>query len=167
MGSSCLTNTHKLYLFPLSNANNPLVPCQSRFPCNMNVAKVRNSGLIEVVNNRYHGSCLLHKPKDNNGLGSVVRCASWSTVTALERELETEMNTKDQSIGMARFRHKCGEGKSVVEMLECLEREAIMGDDVGKEPVDYNRRAQIFDRSSRVFQALKELNSKSEVISLH
>ncbi|KAK7278249.1 hypothetical protein RJT34_23275 [Clitoria ternatea] len=64
-----------------------------------------------------------------------------STVTALERELETEMNTKDQSIGLARFRHKCGEGKSVVEMLECLEMEAIMGDDVGKEPVDYNRRA--------------------------
>ncbi|KAK7293919.1 hypothetical protein RJT34_16798 [Clitoria ternatea] len=125
----------------------------------MNVAKVRNLGLIQVVNNRYHGSCLLHKPKDNNGLGSVVRCASWSTVTALERELETEMNTKDQSIGLARFRHKYGEGKSVVEMLECLEIEAIMGDDVGKEPVDYNRRAQIFDRSSRVFQALKELNS--------
>ena len=62
---------------------------------------------------------------------------------------------------MAKFKHKCGEGKGVVEMLECLEREAIMGEDVGKEPMDYNRRAQIFDRSSRVFQALKELNNNN------
>lgn len=44
----------------------------------------------------------------------------------------------------------------MVELLECLEREAIMGEDQGREPTDYNRRAQIFDRSSRVFQALKE-----------
>ncbi|CAN0877189.1 hypothetical protein LINGRAHAP2_LOCUS11749 [Linum grandiflorum] len=53
-------------------------------------------------------------------------------------------------------KEKCRERKGVVELLECLETEAIMGDDEGKDPTDYNRRAQIFDRSSRVFQSLKE-----------
>ncbi|PKI46161.1 hypothetical protein CRG98_033419 [Punica granatum] len=50
---------------------------------------------------------------------------------------------------------KCG-GQGVVELLECLEREAIMGEDEGKEPHDYNRRARIFEKSSRVFRALRE-----------
>ena len=45
----------------------------------------------------------------------------------------------------------------LIELLECLEREAIMGNDEGREAIDYNRRAQIFDKSSKVFQALKEL----------
>ncbi|GAV67781.1 LOW QUALITY PROTEIN: hypothetical protein CFOL_v3_11285, partial [Cephalotus follicularis] len=53
----------------------------------------------------------------------------------------------------------CKEEKGVVELLECLEREAIMGEDEGKDPTDYNRRAHIFDKSSRVFQALKERTS--------
>lgn len=75
-------------------------------------------------------------------------------VRELERELEGEIEIDEE---------KCkgksgGERKGVVELLECLEKEAIMGDDVGKEASDYNRRAQIFDRSSRVFQALKEFD---------
>lgn len=49
----------------------------------------------------------------------------------------------------------------MVELLECLEREAIMGEDEGREPTDYNRRAQIFDKSARVFQALKERKASS------
>ncbi|KAL9673584.1 hypothetical protein QQ045_029845 [Rhodiola kirilowii] len=57
---------------------------------------------------------------------------------------------------MLKWGDKCGGSSSgVVELLECLEREAIMGEDEGREPVDYNRRAQIFDKSARVFQALK------------
>lgn len=46
-------------------------------------------------------------------------------------------------------------GKGVVELMECLEQEAIMGEDVGRDPTDYSRRAEIFDKSSRVFQALR------------
>ncbi|KAM6598293.1 uncharacterized protein LOC115705132 [Cannabis sativa] len=61
-----------------------------------------------------------------------------------------------------RLKEKCGGAeRGVVELLECLEREAIMGDDHGREPNDYNRRAQIFDRSSRVFQALRERDTNT------
>lgn len=163
-GSSCLANTNRLTAsLPLSNDNCPVIPCQSRFSCNVKVAKVRN--LCFKVNNHSwpnHACSFVHKGKVNDEFA--VGCASWSLVTELERELEAEMNSEEDkdkaaTIGMARFRHKCGEGKGVVELLECLEKEAIMGEDVGKEPTDYNRRAQIFDRSSRVFQALKEQNS--------
>lgn len=97
------------------------------------------------------------------GSGSfVVGCGSWSVVRELEKELEAEMEKKEggESV-MGRYRHKCGEGKGMVEMLECLEKEAIMGEDEGKDPMDYNRRAHIFDASSRIFQALKELNDKT------
>lgn len=61
---------------------------------------------------------------------------------------------------VGRLRDKCGEGRGgAVELLECLVREAIMGEDEGKEPNDYNRRAQIFYKSSTVFQALKQSTS--------
>uniref|UniRef100_A0A7N0TBY6 Uncharacterized protein n=1 Tax=Kalanchoe fedtschenkoi TaxID=63787 RepID=A0A7N0TBY6_KALFE len=57
---------------------------------------------------------------------------------------------------MLKWGDKCrGSSSGVVELLECLEREAIMGEDEGRDPVDYNRRARIFNTSSRVFQALK------------
>ncbi|KAK4363540.1 hypothetical protein RND71_018781 [Anisodus tanguticus] len=81
--------------------------------------------------------CMLSKLKCGKGRGSV-----WE----IERKLEEMVIEKD----------KCKEVDGMVELLECLEREAIMGDDEGKEPMDYNRRAQIFDKSSEVFQALKE-----------
>ncbi|XP_061356057.1 uncharacterized protein LOC133300512 [Gastrolobium bilobum] len=159
-GSSCLANTHMS--LPLSNASHPLVPCQSRVPCNVNAGKVRNMVFkVNIHSWPNHASCLVQQRKGNGFVN--MGCASWCSVAELERELEAEMNTHQDeekaSIGMARFRHKCEEGNGVVELLECLEREAIMGEDVGKEPKDYNRRARIFDRSSRVFQALKELNS--------
>jgi hypothetical protein len=93
--------------------------------------------------------------------GLAVRCAtrgSGSAAAEIEKEWEAEINPDREewmaSVGW--LRHKCGEKRGVVELLECLEREAIMGEDQGREPTDYNRRAQIFDRSSRVFQALKE-----------
>lgn len=50
----------------------------------------------------------------------------------------------------------CQGAKGIVELMECLEREAIMGEDQGTHPSDYNRRAQIFEKSSTVFQALKD-----------
>lgn len=76
-----------------------------------------------------------------------------------EREMEEEeMNPEKKAewMRLGRLRDSCGGRKGVVELLECLEREAIMGEDHGREPHDYNRRAQIFDESARVFQALKE-----------
>nr|KYP53765.1 hypothetical protein KK1_024339 [Cajanus cajan] len=151
-GSCCLSSTHKLYSpFPMSNAtNHVMVSCQNRF-----TFKVRN---LSFWSYQSHTRYLAQQRNDN---GLVVGCSRWSLVRELENELEAEMKTQDEN-GMTRFRHKCGEGKGAVEMLECLEREAIMGDDVGKDPLDYNRRAQIFDTSSRVFQALKELNNNTQ-----
>ena len=62
---------------------------------------------------------------------------------------------------VGKLRERCKERKGMVELLECLEIEAIMGDDQGRDPTDYNRRAQIFDKSSRVFKALKQRSSQS------
>lgn len=69
-----------------------------------------------------------------------------------------EIINEEELMGSERFREKCKEtiNGGIPELLECLEREAIMGEDEGKEPTDYNRRAQIFEQSSRVFQAIKE-----------
>lgn len=78
------------------------------------------------------------------------------SVPELEQKLEEEL------AGMGRLRENCREVNGVAELLECLEREAIMGEDEGREPNDYNRRAQIFDKSSRIFQALKENNGSSD-----
>ncbi|ERN04197.1 hypothetical protein AMTR_s00077p00115650 [Amborella trichopoda] len=47
-----------------------------------------------------------------------------------------------------------------VEILESLEEEAIMGEDKGRTPSDYNRRAHLFDRSSNAFRALKQRHGK-------
>ncbi|KAK4277711.1 hypothetical protein QN277_015665 [Acacia crassicarpa] len=108
------------------------------------------------------GWSLVQRKERDNGLA--VGCAKWSMEAELQGELEAEMKHREgegEEIGMARFRHKCEEEKGLVEMLECLEREAIMGEDVGKEPSDYNRRAQIFDKSSRVIQALRQHDSSS------
>jgi len=99
-----------------------------------------------------------YSAQERKGSGRfVVGCGSWSLVRELEKELEAEMSR----VGMGRYRHKCKEGKGVVDMLKCLEKEALMGEDAGKHPMDYNRRAHIFDASSRIFQALKELNDKT------
>ncbi|PIA38537.1 hypothetical protein AQUCO_02700027v1 [Aquilegia coerulea] len=46
--------------------------------------------------------------------------------------------------------------EELLEELEELEEEAIMGEDEGREPIDYNRRAHIFDTCSKVFQGRKE-----------
>ncbi|XP_015944957.1 uncharacterized protein LOC107470097 [Arachis duranensis] len=143
--SSCVANTQNHVFLPSSNANNP-----------RQQVKVGNLWLMQ----RSHGwSSLVHHGKGNENGFVVVGCASWNLKSELERDLEDKEHK-----GMARFRYKCGERKGVVELLECLEKEAIMGEDVGKDPMDYNRRAQIFDRSSRVFQALKEANT-TDVVS--
>lgn len=56
----------------------------------------------------------------------------------------------------------CEGKRGIVELMECLESEAIMGENEGKEASDYNRRAQIFDKSAQVFQALKEETTSKE-----
>ncbi|XP_062154772.1 uncharacterized protein LOC133862879 [Alnus glutinosa] len=97
--------------------------------------------------------------------GLAVRCAT--SEAEIEKEWEAEMNPDKEewmaSVGW--LRHKCGEKRGVVELLECLEREAIMGEDEGREPTDYNRRAQIFHKSSSVFQALKERKASSRELA--
>ncbi|KAL2540007.1 Uncharacterized protein Adt_00985 [Abeliophyllum distichum] len=78
----------------------------------------------------------------------------------VEMKLQKEMNMEEVIVGSAgKWKENCRESVGVIELLECLEREAIMGEDEGKEATDYNRRAQIFDTSSRVFKALKETTS--------
>ncbi|CAJ1974537.1 unnamed protein product [Sphenostylis stenocarpa] len=159
--SSCLAITQNLCQpsLTLSNTNNShIVSCQNRF-----TFKERSSGFTLSTtfwpNNTQY---LAHQIKDSRG-SFVVECGSWSLVRELEKELEAEMKTEEcKENGMGRYKHKCREGKGVVDMLECLEKEAIMGEDVGKDPMDYNRRAHIFDRSSRIFQALKELNDTTQ-----
>ena len=87
------------------------------------------------------------------------RCDNRGPVAELERDMEAEMNREgedDWIVEIGRSREECEESKGIVELLECLEREAIMGDDEGRDPTDYNRRAQIFYKSSQVFTALKE-----------
>ena len=88
-----------------------------------------------------------------------VKCANLEAVPAAEVDYEMSVEEVADWLKAGRLKEKCGGGRGVVELLECLEREAIMGEDQGREPNDYNRRAQIFDTSSRVFQALKERTS--------
>ncbi|KAG9443286.1 hypothetical protein H6P81_014626 [Aristolochia fimbriata] len=51
----------------------------------------------------------------------------------------------------------------LAEELESMEEEALMtaGADQGRDPLDYNRRAHLFDQSSRVFQALKHRSDQA------
>ncbi|KAL1166676.1 hypothetical protein V6Z11_A06G212800 [Gossypium hirsutum] len=68
---------------------------------------------------------------------------------------------KEEWMRDERVSERCKGRKGMVELLECLETEAIMGEDQGRDPMDYNRRAQIFDTSSKVFQALKSHQRQS------
>ncbi|XP_028213618.1 uncharacterized protein LOC114395945 [Glycine soja] len=156
-GSLYVADAHMLATSSLSmsnKANNPFVlPCQTL----VSHSSVRDLSFKVSISWPYHASCIVQRQKNSNNSGFVVvGCAKWG----LEAEMKPQEDDEEKGRSrMARFRHKCGERKGVVALLECLEREAIMGEDVGKEPTDYNRRAQIFDRSSQVFQALKELNN--------
>ncbi|XP_042489342.1 uncharacterized protein LOC122069399 [Macadamia integrifolia] len=94
--------------------------------------------------------------------------SSKGKVEAGVEEEEAEMNAEEwKKLGYEVYEEvrgdkRCGERKGIVEVIECLEDEAILGSDQGREPTDYNRRARIFEKSSRVFQALKQ---RSEAIS--
>ena len=100
-------------------------------------------------------------PKSTKKTRAGIRCGkNTSLMVELERELA---EIKNEGREWREMKNCCENGSSStsLELLECLEREAIMGDDEGREPTDYNRRAQIFDKSSKVFQALKQLRSSS------
>lgn len=73
-----------------------------------------------------------------------------TSFTEMEAKIKAEQNLDFGIEG------KCQGKSGIVELMECLEGEAIMGEDKGKEASDYNRRAWIFDKSAQVFQALKE-----------
>ncbi|XP_022146811.1 uncharacterized protein LOC111015926 [Momordica charantia] len=95
--------------------------------------------------------------------GTASRCVSqggWGSGAELEREVAAE---GEEWLKLGRLKEKCGGGKGVVELLECLEMEAIMGEDEGRDPIDYDRRAKIFSTSSKVFQALKQQNSDGSI----
>ncbi|KAK9167889.1 hypothetical protein Syun_000029 [Stephania yunnanensis] len=84
-----------------------------------------------------------------------VRCAKISKIIRVIRAAGPPDSSSDQ--GRRRRRRKCDDEskeREVVEALESLEEEAISGEDEGREPTDYNRRAHIFDACSKVFQDL-------------
>lgn len=146
-GCSFVANVHDFTFSPTLICSNSFIPLQSNvFPSNVTLKPLKAKVGIS------------HKQKGQSEF--VVGCASWGLVNEFKRELEeVEIDDEEKGkSGITRYREKCGEREGVVEFLECLEKEAIMGDDEGKEPNDYNRRAQIFDKSSEVFQAVKESN---------
>ncbi|XP_057428882.1 uncharacterized protein LOC130722231 [Lotus japonicus] len=154
--SSCLANTHMFCSsIPLSFSNHNNLAISSAFP-----RSVANSNTRLFI--RHSQPLFIRHSQSNHASCLVVQCASSRLVTELERDLKLEEG-EGEATGIMRYRHNCREGKGAVELLECLEREAIMGADIGKEPMDYNRRAQIFERSSTVFQALslRELDTAS------
>lgn len=73
--------------------------------------------------------------------------------------------TPEEEEELTQRRGICGgeANRGVWELLECLEKEAIMGDDDGRDPTDYNRRAKIFDKSSKIFKNSKEQRNQSPV----
>ena len=103
-------------------------------------------------------------PKSTKKMNGRIKCGkNTSLMVDLERQLQEIVN---QGREWREMKNCCKKERSLssssssaelIELLECLEREAIMGNDEGREAIDYNRRAQIFDKSSKVFQALKEL----------
>ncbi|CAH2062591.1 unnamed protein product [Thlaspi arvense] len=119
-------------------------------PPSLSNPKAQKSSLIQF---QYHP---IHAPNTGNfrlrSFDGLLRprAASGGMLAELERELKEEMKEG------GKWRGKCSERGGIAEVMECLEREAIMGEDEGREPGDYNRRADIFEKSSRVFQALKE-----------
>ncbi|XP_017431076.1 uncharacterized protein LOC108338606 [Vigna angularis] len=164
IGSLYVADSLKISSLSISNSYNPAIPCQTLVSSNKvtpsSVTMARDLSFKVSTSSQSHASFVVQRKENNNGdNGFVVGCAKWG----LQREAEDEMKPHEDDDkgrnGMTRFRHNCGEGEGIAELLECLEREAIMGEDVGKDPTDYNRRAKIFDRSSQVFQALKKHNS--------
>ncbi|KAJ0266367.1 hypothetical protein HA466_0003870 [Hirschfeldia incana] len=71
--------------------------------------------------------------------------------------------TPEEEEELTQRRRICGgeANRGMWELLECLEKEAIMGDDDGRDPKDYNRRAKIFDKSSKIFKDIKEQRDHS------
>ncbi|KAL5799805.1 hypothetical protein ACOSQ4_032689 [Xanthoceras sorbifolium] len=111
------------------------LPSSLRFKCN-------NNGVVAI-------GCL--------ALGSSPSPSPSPSSSSVVVKMDNPEEEEEEWMKIGNLREKCkGERSGTVELLECLEREAIMGDDEGKEPTDYNRRAHIFDKSSKVFQALKE-----------
>ncbi|XP_071937629.1 uncharacterized protein [Coffea arabica] len=118
-----------------------------------------SSGLTSVAWSQPHGGRLrLEQSWPNRQLEKVVERAKGGSASASASASEwgDEIVTEEELMGLGKLGGKCEETRGIAELLECLEREAIMGEDEGKEPTDYNRRAQIFHKSSRVFQSLKE-----------
>ncbi|KAK2637237.1 hypothetical protein Ddye_032029 [Dipteronia dyeriana] len=126
-------------IFPLNRIQNQL---ENLPPPSLRLRQRSNGGVAAI-------GCVALESSSSSSLSS----SPASSSSLMESEAEEEW------IKIGNLREKCkDQRKEMVELLVCLEREAIMGDDEGKEPTDYNRRAHIFDKSSKVFQALKDTN---------
>ncbi|KAL8192844.1 hypothetical protein R6Q57_027292 [Mikania cordata] len=76
---------------------------------------------------------------------------------ALQVKPEDEMNREDNCVILKEEDSVSNSKKDDVnEKVELMEKEAIMGKDDGREPIDYKRRAGIFYKSSEVFQANRD-----------
>lgn len=98
------------------------------------------------------------KSKKERWVGTARCVASGSGYAAAMEPITPEKEEE-----LTQRRGICGgeANRGVWELLECLEKEAIMGDDDGRDPNDYNRRAKIFDKSSKIFKNIKEQRDKS------
>ena len=147
-GSLYVADAHMLATSSLSmsnKANNPFVlPCQTL----VSHSSVRDLSFKVSISWPYHASCIVQRQKNSNNSGFVVvGCAKWG----LEAEMKPQEDDEEKGRSrMARFRHKCGERKGVVALLEWLEREAIMGEDVGKEPTRMPSSTKKRPRSSMI-----------------
>ncbi|KAL7611744.1 hypothetical protein Lser_V15G09116 [Lactuca serriola] len=74
----------------------------------------------------------------------------WKMRPASKRKEEMSDDKWDRAVEESK------EDDDVNEEVELMEMEAIMGEDDGKEPMDYKRRAGIFYKSSQMFQAIKD-----------
>ncbi|XP_015069222.2 uncharacterized protein LOC107013856 [Solanum pennellii] len=105
----------------------------------------------------YGNTYRIRQPFLSNEKKSYVLWSKCGKGDSIEKRFEEQIDNLGSMSG------KCKEVMGgMVELLECLEREAIMGDDEGKAPMDYNRRAQIFEKSSTVFQALKKTTTSND-----
>lgn len=109
--------------------------------------------------NTIPGTKLSLKSKKERWVGASRCVASGSGYAAAMEPIITPEEEEE----LTQIRGICGgeANRGVWELLECLEKEAIMGGDDGRDPKDYNRRAKVFDKSSKIFKNIKEQRDQS------
>ncbi|KAF8721119.1 hypothetical protein HU200_023539 [Digitaria exilis] len=90
-------------------------------------------------------------PSPRRRLRARASCGGGGATEPVEAAREGVVPAVDQD----QDREEEEEGGLAAEELEVLEEAAIAGVDEGRRPTDYDRRAHIFEESSRVFRDLK------------